>query len=350
MNVLITGGAGFIGSAVVRHLLGNRLANVAVIDAMTYAASPQTLAPFAGRSDFALYEEDICNTEAVRKIFREVQPDIVMHLAAESHVDRSIEAPAKFVQTNVLGTQVLLDAALSYWRTLGSDTAARFRFHHISTDEVFGSLGETDSFREDTRYDPRSPYSASKAASDHLVRAFFHTYALPIVISNCSNNYGPYQFPEKLIPLMILRGLQGEPMPVYGDGLNVRDWLYVDDHAEALWTVVTKGRVGDTYLIGGQSERQNRQVVQTIVSLLDEMVPAEQSRQRLITFVQDRPGHDRRYAIDCGKLRRETGWAPRNTFEDGLRKTVEWYVANKAWWAPILAKTYRLERLGAAVA
>ncbi|MBV9571534.1 MAG: dTDP-glucose 4,6-dehydratase [Alphaproteobacteria bacterium] len=348
MKVLITGGAGFIGSAVVRSCLEKRLADVAVFDAMTYAASPQTLAAFQDREDFDFYQNDVCDGAAIANVLRRIQPDAVMHLAAESHVDRSIEKPAAFVQTNVVGTQVLLDAALSYWRELDRERKARFRFHHVSTDEVFGSLGETSYFHEATRYDPRSPYSASKAASDHLVRAWYHTFGLPIVISNCSNNYGPYQFPEKLIPLMILRGLAGEPMPVYGDGGNIRDWLFVDDHAEALWQVLNDGRIGETYAIGGMCERCNVDVVETIAVLLDELAPAKSSRKALIRFVPDRPGHDRRYAIDCTKIRRELGWSPRHDFEKGLRRTVQWYLDNRDWWEPILKKTYRLERLGSA--
>jgi len=350
MKVLITGGAGFIGSAMVRLLLEKRLANVAVFDAMTYAASPRTLIAFAKRSDLVFYERDICDPAAVAAAFREFQPDAVMHLAAESHVDRSIEKPAVFVQTNVVGTQIVLDAALSYWRALGGERKARFRFHHISTDEVFGSLGETSAFSETSPYDPRSPYSASKAASDHLVRAWFHTFGLPIVITNCSNNYGPYQFPEKLIPLMILRGLAGQPMPVYGDGKNVRDWLFVDDHAEALWRVVGQGKLGETYAIGGMAERCNLDVVTAIAGLLDELAPSTASHKALIAFVADRPGHDRRYAIDCAKIRGELGWHPRCAFEDGLRRTVAWYLANKDWWEPIVKKTYRLERLGTTIA
>lgn len=348
MNVLITGGAGFIGSAVVRLCLEERLAHVAVYDAMTYAASPQTLAPHAGRGDFRFFQRDICDPAAVRAVFDEVRPDAVMHLAAESHVDRSIDKPAAFVQTNVMGTQVVLDAALAYWRALDGECKARFRFHHISTDEVFGSLGESDYFHENSRYDPRSPYAASKAASDHLVRAWHHTFNLPVVLTNCTNNYGPYQFPEKLIPLMILRGLADKPMPVYGDGQNVRDWLFVDDHAKALWQVLMRGRVGETYAIGGRAERRNIDVAETIAALLDEHAPARQPRKSLIQFVPDRPGHDRRYAMDCSKICRELDWTPRRSFEEGLRATVQWYCENRAWWEPILHASYRLERLGSA--
>jgi dTDP-glucose 4,6-dehydratase len=350
MKVLVTGGAGFIGSAVVRHLLDARLATVAVFDAMTYAASPTTLNAFAGRNDMSFYERNICDPEAVHAALREFQPDVVMHLAAESHVDRSIEKPASFVQTNVVGTQIMLDAALQYWRAMEPAKRDGFRFHHISTDEVFGSLGETSAFTESSPYDPRSPYSASKAASDHLVRAWHHTFGLPILVTNCSNNYGPYQFPEKLIPLMILRGLSGQPMPVYGDGRNVRDWLLVDDHADALWRVVTSGRVGETYAIGGQAERSNIEVVTAIIDLLDELVPNGVSRRNLIQYVTDRPGHDRRYAIDPAKIIDELGWKPSCSFEDGLRRTVRWYLDNRDWWEPILKKTYRLQRLGTEVA
>jgi dTDP-glucose 4,6-dehydratase len=350
MKILVTGGAGFIGSAVVRHLLSEGRATVAVFDAMTYAASPKTLNAFAGRNDMCFYERSICNPEAVQAALREFQPDVVMHLAAESHVDRSIEKPAAFVETNVIGTQVMLDTCLQYWRTMDASRRDGFRFHHISTDEVFGSLGETSAFTETSPYDPRSPYSASKAASDHLVRAWHHTFGLPILITNCSNNYGPYQFPEKLIPLMILKGLSGQPMPVYGDGKNVRDWLLVDDHADALWRVVTKGRIGETYAIGGLAERSNIDVVNAIIDLLDEMVPSGVSRKNLIQYVSDRPGHDRRYAIDPGKIIGELGWKPSCSFEDGLRRTVRWYLDNKDWWEPILKKTYRLQRLGTEVA
>jgi dTDP-glucose 4,6-dehydratase len=346
MKVLITGGAGFIGSAVVRLCLQKQLATVAVFDAMTYAANPQTLAGFVDHPNYRFFHSDICDPKALEAAFRSFEPDAVMHLAAESHVDRSIEQPAAFVQTNVLGTQVLLDAALTYWRGLDGERKAGFRFHHVSTDEVFGSLGVDDFFREDTRYDPRSPYSASKAASDHLVRAWYHTFGLPIVITNCTNNYGPYQFPEKLIPLLILRGLSGQPMPVYGDGRNVRDWLFVDDHAEALWRVLLGGRSGETYAIGGMTERENMQVAEAVAALLDELAPAETSHASQIEFVADRPGHDRRYAMDCGKMRRELRWAPRHSFEEGLRNTVIWYLENKKWWEPILKNTYRLERLG----
>jgi dTDP-glucose 4,6-dehydratase len=349
MKLLITGGAGFIGSSVVRLCLERKLAPVAVFDALTYAANPQTLANFAARPDYLFFHSDICDSKAVAAALRSFEPDAVMHLAAESHVDRSIEKPAAFVQTNVLGTQVLLDATLAYWRGMDNERKRRFRFHHVSTDEVFGSLGAEDFFREDTRYDPRSPYSASKAASDHLVRAWYHTFGLPIVVTNCTNNYGPYQFPEKLIPLLILRGLSGQPMPVYGDGRNVRDWLFVDDHAEALWRVLLHGKSGETYAIGGMAERENIQVAEAIAELLDQLAPGETSHKSLIEFVADRPGHDRRYAMDCTKIHEELGWTPRHSFEDGLRNTVIWYLENKNWWEPILTNCYRLERLGHAI-
>jgi dTDP-glucose 4,6-dehydratase len=348
VRTLVTGGAGFIGSAVVRHGLGEGLGQIAVLDAMTYAASPQTLAPFEGRNGYSFHHADILDADAVRAILAEVQPDAIMHLAAESHVDRSIEGPSAFVQTNVVGTQILLDAALDYWGRLPGERKERFRFHHISTDEVFGSLGEEGAFDETTAYDPRSPYSASKAASDHLVRAWSHTFGLPVVVTNCSNNYGPYQFPEKLIPLMILRGLRGEGLPVYGDGQNVRDWLFVDDHASALWAVLQKGRVGETYAIGGEAERKNIDVVKAVVAALDALRPGGAPHERLIQFVKDRPGHDRRYAIDCSRIKAELGWKPSVTFETGLERTVRWYLDNEAWWAPILDGRYRLDRLGAA--
>ena len=348
MRTLVTGGAGFIGSAVVRHGLGHGLGQIAVIDALTYAASPQTLAAFEGRNDFRFHHADILDAEAMTAVIAEFQPDAIMHLAAESHVDRSIDGPAAFVQTNVVGTQVLLDAALAYWNRLPGARKDAFRFHHISTDEVFGSLGPEGAFSETTPYDPRSPYSASKAASDHLVRAWSHTFGLPVVVTNCSNNYGPYQFPEKLIPLTILRAMRGESLPVYGDGQNVRDWLHVDDHAAALWTVLQRGRAGQTYAIGGDAERKNLEVVHTITGALDRLRPTGGPHARLIEFVKDRPGHDRRYAIDFAKIEAELGWRPSVSFEEGLERTVRWYLGAEAWWAPILDGRYRLARLGAA--
>ncbi len=348
MRVLVTGGAGFIGSAVVRALLQEPGTEVAVIDCMTYAANPLTLAPHEGRAGFALHRTDICEPDAVGSIIAGFEPDAIVHLAAESHVDRSIDGPARFVQTNVVGTQTLLDAALQHWKTLSGARRDTFRFLHVSTDEVYGALGADGAFTETTAYSPRSPYSASKAASDHLARAWHHTFGLPAIVSNCSNNYGPYQFPEKLIPLMILRGLSGEPMPVYGKGENVRDWLYVDDHADALRAILNKGRPGETYLVGGECERRNIDVVHAIAALLDEMAPAGAPHARLVSFVEDRPGHDHRYAIDPSKCRGELGWSARTRFDDGLRATVRWYLDNRPWWEPIVSGTYRLERLGTA--
>jgi dTDP-glucose 4,6-dehydratase len=346
VRVIVTGGAGFIGSAVTRALLDRRRAQVAVFDSMTYAANPRTLSSYERDSDFTLYRRDICDVEAVHTALAEYQPDAIVHLAAESHVDRSIDRPAQFVATNVVGTQVLLDVALAYWKELPAPRKATFRFIHVSTDEVYGALGDTGAFIETTPYAPRSPYSASKAASDHLALAWHHTFGFPTIVTNCSNNYGPYQFPEKLIPLMILRGLAGQPMPVYGKGQNVRDWLFVDDHAEALWSVLSKGRIGETYLIGGESERRNIDVVSAIAGLLDQMVPSGAPHARLISFVDDRPGHDYRYAIDPSKIKRELSWRQETPFEEGLRRTVRWYLDNRSWWSPIVSGTYRLERLG----
>lgn len=347
MKILITGGAGFIGSAVVREALAQGH-EVAVLDAMTYAASPATLLPLEDHPGFQFHRADIRDAAAVRRVFEAARPDAVMHLAAESHVDRSIEGPDAFVQTNVVGTLVMLQQSLDWWRNLSEAEKVAFRFHHISTDEVFGSLGEDGVFTEATPYDPRSPYSASKAASDHLVRAWWHTYGLPVVLTNCSNNYGPFHFPEKLIPLMILKGLRGEALPVYGDGSNVRDWLHVEDHARALLLVVQKGRLGETYLIGGRSERRNLDVVRALAAILDEVRPEGAPHARLVTFVKDRPGHDHRYAIDCSRIEAEFGWIPQRTFEEGLADTVRWYLDNEAWWGPIVAGQYRLDRLGAA--
>jgi dTDP-glucose 4,6-dehydratase len=346
VRVIVTGGAGFIGSAVVRAFLDRQRAQIAVFDSMTYAASPQTLAAYRRRTDFAFYQRDICDIAGVRAALAEFQPEAIVHLAAESHVDRSLDRPAKFVETNVVGTQVLLDASLAYWKELPAPRKAAFRFVHVSTDEVYGALGETGAFTETTPYSPRSPYSASKAASDHLAQAWHHSFGIPTIVTNCTNNYGPYQFPEKLIPLMILRGLAGQAMPVYGQGRNVRDWLFVDDHAEALWQVVSRGRPGETYLIGGESERRNIDVVTAIASLLDEMASQGAPHSRFISFVDDRPGHDYRYAIDPSKVKRELGWQPQTAFEEGLRQTVRWYLENRGWWEPIVSKTYRLERLG----
>ncbi|WNJ90023.1 dTDP-glucose 4,6-dehydratase [Bosea sp. 685] len=349
LKFLVTGGAGFIGSAVVRKLVGETEHRVCVVDKLTYAGNLASLAPVAGSNRYRFEQADIGDGERMRAIFADFDPDIVMHLAAESHVDRSIDGPGDFVQTNIVGTFALLQEALRHWRGLDEARKAAFRFHHISTDEVFGSLGTEGFFREDTAYQPNSPYSASKAASDHLVRAWYHTYGLPTLMTNCSNNYGPYHFPEKLIPLMIINALEGKPLPVYGNGLNVRDWLYVDDHADALLSVAQKGAVGETYNIGGHNEMANIDVVKGICALLDELRPDPAgSRERLITYVTDRPGHDARYAIDAGKIGRELGWTPKQTFETGLRHTVEWYLANSGWWGDIRSGVYRGERLGAA--
>jgi len=347
---LITGGAGFIGSAVVRHLIGESDHQVLVVDKLTYAGNLDSLAPVAKDPRFSFMRADIVDAPKMREVFDQFRPDVVMHLAAESHVDRSIDGPGEFIQTNVVGTFVLLQSALGYWRNLKGIAAERFRFHHISTDEVFGSLGAEGLFSEDTPYQPRSPYSASKASSDHLVQAWHHTYGLPTIISNCSNNYGPYHFPEKLIPLIILNALEGKPLPVYGTGENVRDWLYVEDHARALVLIATIGKVGDNYNVGGNNEKTNIAVVREICRLTDELAPdASGPRERLISFVKDRPGHDLRYAIDSRKIQRELGWRPQETFETGLRKTVAWYLANRSWWERIRSGVYSGERLGVAV-
>ncbi|MEJ0011722.1 MAG: dTDP-glucose 4,6-dehydratase [Bauldia sp.] len=336
---LVTGGAGFIGSALVRHLIEDTPHHVAVVDKLTYAGNLASLVPVAVSPRYRFWRADIGDGRAMREIIGMVQPDAIMHLAAESHVDRSIDGAAAFVATNVVGTFELLQAALDYWRTLPAGRGAAFRFHHVSTDEVFGALGPTGAFAESSAYKPSSPYSASKAASDHLVRAWHRTYTLPVVISNCSNNFGPRQFPEKLVPLMILNALAGRPLPLYGDGRQVRDWLYVDDHVAALMLVAERGRVGETYLVGGESRFTNRDIVAMICSLLDHRRPdaAIGPRSRLIRFVADRPGHDARYAVDSTKIRRELGWAPRATLRMGLEKTIDWYLDNEAWWRPLLA-------------
>ena len=344
-TLLVTGGAGFIGSAVIRHLLAETDVKVINADKLTYAASPDALATIAGNPRYRFEQVDICDRRTVDRLFERYRPDAVMHLAAESHVDRSVDSPAEFIQTNIIGTYILLEASLSYWSKLPAPSREKFRFHHVSTDEVYGSLGEIGLFTEATAYRPNSPYSASKASSDHLVRAWYRTFGLPVVVSNCSNNYGPFQFPEKLIPLMTLNGLQRKPLPVYGRGLNVRDWLYVEDHARALVTIITRGDVGETYNVGGNNEMRNIDVVEAICDLVDEMAPDGCSRRSLITFVDDRPGHDQRYAIDASKLMRELGWAPGETFDTGLRKTVEWYVRNRAWWEK-LRQRYDGRRLG----
>ncbi len=345
---LVTGGAGFIGSAVVRHLIQDTAHEVCVLDKLTYAGNLDNLACVAEAQRYSFTQADICDAAAVRAIIATFRPDIVMHLAAESHVDRSIDGPAAFIETNISGTFVLLEAARSHWERLSGPDKARFRFHHISTDEVFGSLGPEGYFLETSPYQPNSPYSASKAASDHLVRAWRHTYGLPTVCSNCSNNYGPYHFPEKLIPLAILNALEGKPVPVYGDGGNIRDWLYVEDHARALVMIAEHGTDGESYNVGGWSERSNLEVVEAICRLVDEIAPDANigSRARLISFVADRPGHDKRYAIDASKIKRDLGWEPRESFDSGLAKTVAWYVDNPAWWQRIRSGVYRGERLG----
>lgn len=347
-TVFVTGGAGFIGSAVVRQFLDETDVRVVNIDKLTYAANLASIPQAAGHPRYVFAQVDICDKAELKELFAAHQPDAVMHLAAESHVDRSIDGPGEFIRTNIVGTYALLEVALDYWRSLPEgERKAGFRFHHISTDEVFGSLGPTGLFTETTPYAPNSPYSASKASSDHLVRAWGETYGLPVVLTNCSNNYGPYHFPEKLIPLVIIRGLAGQPLPVYGDGSNVRDWLFVEDHARALRLVLSSGRVGESYNIGGNNERTNLQVVQTICDLLDAAQPmGEGPRRRLITFVTDRPGHDHRYAIDAAKIRRDLDWQPRETFESGLAKTVRWYLDNRAWWQDILDRGYRADRVG----
>jgi len=350
MKIIVTGGAGFIGSAVVRTLIAETDWQVVNLDKLTYAGNLDSLAAVAGNPRYTFAHLDICDRDGVKTLFEAERPDAIMHLAAESHVDRSIDGPAAFVETNVVGTFNLLQNALSYWRSLSPAAQDRFRFHHVSTDEVYGSLGAEGLFREDSRYEPNSPYSASKAASDHLVRAWHHTYGFPSLITNCSNNYGPFHFPEKLIPLNILRGLDGKPMPVYGKGENVRDWLFVEDHAHALITVLQKGRLGEVYNIGGSAERRNIDVVNAICDLLDDMAPSGRRHRDLISFVTDRPGHDLRYAIDATKIRDELGWRPRESFETGLAKTVRWYLDNKPWWQRILSGSYRTERLGLAPA
>ncbi len=346
MKILVTGGAGFIGSAVVRLLAGELGHSVVNVDALTYAGNLDSIASISDKPGYRFVHGNICDAKLMTELFAAEQPDAVMHLAAESHVDRSIDGPAAFITTNVVGTYTLLEAARAYWLSLPGARKEAFRFHHISTDEVFGSLGPEGKFTETTPYAPNSPYSASKASSDHLVRAWHHTYGLPTVVTNCSNNYGPFHFPEKLIPLVILNGLEGKPLPVYGTGENIRDWLYVEDHARALWAVVTKGRVGEVYNIGGNAERTNIDVVRGICDLLDEFSPAAKPRRELITFVTDRPGHDARYAIDATKVARELGWEPNETFESGLRKTVKWYLDNRPWWTKIREGHYAGERLG----
>ncbi len=351
MKILVTGGAGFIGSAVIRNIINNTQDSVVNLDCLTYAGNLQSLASVDSSDRYAFEQVDICNKDELIRVFEQHQPDAVMHLAAESHVDRSIEGPGEFIQTNVVGTFNLLDVARDYWAKLPEDRKSAFRFHHISTDEVYGDLeGTDDLFTEETPYAPSSPYSASKAASDHLVRAWYRTYGLPVLVTNCSNNYGPYHFPEKLIPHMILNALDGKPLPVYGDGQQIRDWLYVDDHARALYKVVTEGVVGETYNIGGHNEKTNLHVVETICELLEELAPEKPAGltnyKDMITFVKDRPGHDLRYAIYASKIDNELQWTPEETFETGLKNTVKWYLSNKEWWENVLSGNYKLERLG----
>ncbi|MDW6003221.1 dTDP-glucose 4,6-dehydratase [Vibrio mangrovi] len=352
MKILITGGAGFIGSAVIRHIIDNTHDHVINIDKLTYAGNLESLPEQISASPrYSFAQIDICDHDALDNVFQLHQPDAVMHLAAESHVDRSIDGPAAFIETNIVGTYTLLEAARKYWSQIDQTRRNAFRFHHISTDEVYGDLAGTDElFTETTPYAPSSPYSASKASSDHLVRAWQRTYQLPVIVTNCSNNYGPYQFPEKLIPLIILNALEGKPLPVYGDGMQIRDWLYVEDHARALYQVVSEGKIGETYNIGGHNEKTNIEVVKTICSLLEELVPEKPAHitkyTDLITYVTDRPGHDLRYAIDAGKIGRDLGWTPEETFETGLRKTVQWYLNHQEWWSRVLDGSYARERLG----
>lgn len=352
MRILVTGGAGFIGSALIRHLLGETGHEVLNLDKLTYAGVLSSLAPIDNSPRYRFVQGDICDAELVARLLAEFAPDVIAHLAAESHVDRSIDGPGEFVQTNLVGTFTMLQQALGYWQGLDDAKKPGFRFHHISTDEVFGSLGEEGFFTETTAYDPRSPYSASKAGSDHLVRAWGHTYGLPVLVTNCSNNYGPYHFPEKLVPLIIIRALAGEPLPVYGDGSNVRDWLFVEDHAHALRAVFERGVPGETYNVGGNSERTNLDVVKAICTTLDRLSPRADGKPYAgqISFVTDRPGHDQRYAIDAAKIRDALGWEPQVTFEQGIQRTVRWYLDNRDWWSDILARRYDTGRLGLAKA
>ena len=358
MNILVTGGAGFIGSAVIRHILKNTNDFVINLDKLTYAGNLESLIEVSDSTRYIFERVDICNRAELDRIFTEHKPDAVMHLAAESHVDRSIDGPAAFIQTNIVGTFILLEATRQYWLALNEQKKSAFRFHHISTDEVYGDLeGTTDLFTETTSYEPSSPYSASKASSDHLVRAWLRTYGLPTIVTNCSNNYGPYHFPEKLIPLIILNALEGKPLPIYGKGDQIRDWLYVEDHARALYKVITEGVMGETYNVGGHNEMKNIEVVETICDILNELVPITRnselasesisSYKELITFVKDRPGHDMRYAIDATKIENDLNWRPQETFETGLRKTIEWYLENKVWCQHVQDGSYQRERLGA---
>jgi len=348
LKIFATGGAGFIGSALVRHLIEKTPHQVLNVDALTYAGNLASVKTVETSNRYSFAQANICDAAEMTRLVSEYKPDVVTHLAAESHVDRSIDGPADFIQTNLVGTFTLLSAVTEYWKSLEEESRKSFRFHHISTDEVFGALGADGFFTEETSYDPRSPYSASKAGSDHLVRAWHHTYGLPVLITNCSNNYGPYHFPEKLIPLVIIKCLHGEKLPVYGTGQNVRDWLYVDDHVRALTAVFERGTPGESYMIGGRSERTNLAVVETICATLDKIRPRADGKSygEQITFVADRPGHDFRYAIDASKLQRELGWAPRESFETGIAHTISWYLDNEAWWRPILSGAYSGERLG----
>ena len=349
-TIIVTGGSGFIGSALIRYLLQNTQHEIINIDKLTYAGNQDSLQVVAENPRYHFIQQDICNRNEMDAVFKQFQPHFCMHLAAESHVDRSIDGPDDFIQTNIVGTYALLEAARKYWQQLSATAKQHFRFHHISTDEVYGALGAAGMFTEATPYDPSSPYSASKASSDHLVRAWQCTFGLPIIITNCSNNYGPYQFPEKLIPLVILNALEGKPLPIYGKGDQIRDWLYVDDHAHALYKVVTEGVVGETYNIGGQNEKNNLEVVKMICAILDKLKPAHspgiERYAQLITHVQDRPGHDQRYAIDASKIRNELDWEPQENFTSGIRKTVQWYLDNPAWWQRVQDGSYQRERLG----
>lgn len=347
-TIMITGGAGFIGSSLIRQFIAETEYNIVNVDKLTYAGNLATLGEALENPRHHFEQMDICDKQSMQKLFDKYQPDAAMHLAAESHVDRSIEGPAAFIETNIVGTYTLLEAARQYWNALPTDNREQFRFHHISTDEVYGTLGTEDFFTEETAYAPNSPYSASKASSDHLVRAWHHTYGLPTLMTNCSNNYGPYQYPEKLIPLIIFNALDGKPLPVYGKGDNIRDWLYVEDHAEALRLALEKGEVGESYNIGGHNEKTNLEVVKTICRYLDERFPdsPHHPHEKLIIFVDDRPGHDQRYAIDASKTQRELGWTPRETFDSGLQKTIDWYINNAETWKKVTSADYQGQRLG----